>query len=72
LSGTQAKVWFTCQARASENFCYQINFQIVKGARYRFQSAKRETGSNEPALKIEAWIKKHYPTVSWAPPDIDN
>jgi hypothetical protein len=71
MSGVE-KVWFSCQARPSESFCYQLNIQIVRGARYRFQDVKRETGSNEAVTKAEAWIKKHFPTVSWAPPDVDS
>jgi len=71
MSGVE-KVWFTCQARPSESFCYQINLQIVKGARYRFQDVKRETGSNEAIQKMEEWIKKHFPSVSWAPPHMSD
>lgn len=71
MSGVE-KVWFTCQARAAESFCFQLNIQIVKGARYRFQDVKRETGSNEAITKAEAWIKKHFPSVSWAPPAMDD
>src|SRR6185436_7317811 len=41
-----AKVWFTCEARSDESFCYQINFKIVKGDRYRFRDVDRESGSN--------------------------
>jgi hypothetical protein len=33
---------------------------------------KRETGSNEAIQKMEEWIKKHFPSVSWAPPDMND
>jgi hypothetical protein len=66
------KVWLSCQARTTENFCYQINIQIVKGARYRFQDRNRETGSNEGVLKLEQLIKSRYPTAPFGPQDVEN
>ncbi|MBZ5589610.1 MAG: hypothetical protein LAO05_13700 [Acidobacteriia bacterium] len=66
------KVWFTCQARPTESFCYQLNIQIVKGARYRFKDVKQESGSNEAVKAIETWIKKHFPAVPWGPPDVSS
>lgn len=69
MSGVE-KAWFTCQGRPTESFCYQLNLQIVKGARYRFQDLKQETGSNEAIKAIESWIKKHFPNVPWGVPDV--
>ena len=63
------KVWFTCQARTPENFCYQINFQIVKGARYRFQDVNRESGSNASVLKLMDALRRYFPQVAFGPPD---
>ena len=64
------KVWFTCQARSPENFCYQINFQIVKGARYRFQDLNRESGSNAAVLKVMAALRTYFPQVAYGSPEI--
>jgi len=63
------KVWFTCQARTPENFCYQINFEIVKGARYRFQDVNKESGSNAPVLKVMDALRTYYPQLSFGSPD---
>ena len=71
MSGVE-KAWFTCRSRPTESFCYQLNLQIVKGARYRFQDLKQETGSNEALKSIETWIKKHFPAVPWGPPDVSS
>ena len=71
MSGVE-KAWFTCQSRPAESFCYQLNIQIVKGARYRFLDIKKESGSNEAIKSIESWIKKHFPDVSWGPPDVSS
>lgn len=71
-AGGVEKVWLTCQARATQSFCYQINVQIVKGARYRFQDRNRETGSNEGVLKIEQLIKSRYPNAPFGPPETEN
>ena len=62
------KVWFTCQARTPENFCYQINFQIVKGARYRFQDRNRESGSNAAVLKVMDALRTYFPQVAFGSP----
>jgi hypothetical protein len=64
------KVWFTCQARTPENFCYQINFQIVKGARYRFQDFNRESGSNAAVLKVMDALRTYFPQVAYGSPEI--
>jgi hypothetical protein len=66
------KVWLSCQARAAENFCYQINIQIVKGARFRFQDRNRETGSNEGVLKLEQLIRSRYPSTTFGQSDLEN
>ena len=63
------KVWFTCQARSPENFCYQINFQIVKGGHYRFQDFNRESGSNSAVLKVMDAMRAHFPQLTYAPPE---
>lgn len=63
------KVWFTCQARTPENFCYQINLQIVKGARYRFRDVNQETGSNASVLKVMDALRMYFPQVAFGPPD---
>lgn len=63
------KVWFTCQARTPENFCYQINFQIVKGARYRFRDGDRESGSNASVLQVMDALRMYFPQVAFGPPD---
>jgi hypothetical protein len=63
------KVWFTCQARTPENFCYQINLQIVKGARYRFRDVKQESGSNASVLKVMEALRSYFPQVAFGPPD---
>lgn len=63
------KVWFTCQARTPENFCYQINFQIVKGARYRFLDRNRESGSNDAVLKLMDALRTHFPQLAYGSPE---
>jgi len=63
------KVWFTCQARTPENFCYQINFQIVKGGRYRFQDLNRQSGSNASVLKVMEALRTYFPQITYAPPE---
>jgi hypothetical protein len=62
------KVWFTCQARTPENFCYQINFQVVKGARYQFQDRNRESGSNAAVLKVMDALRTHFPQIVYGSP----
>jgi hypothetical protein len=64
------KVWFTCQARAPENFCYQINFNLVKGARYRFRDVNQESGSNASILKVMEALRKFFPQIAFGPPDL--
>src|SRR6185436_1157144 len=62
------KVWFTCQARTPDNFCYQINFQVVKGAHYQFQDRNRETGSNAAVLKVMETLRLHFPQIAYGSP----
>jgi hypothetical protein len=62
------KVWFTCQARTPESFCYQINFQVVKGAHYQFQDRNRESGSNAAVLKVMAALRTHFPQIVYGSP----
>lgn len=62
------KVWFTCQARTPENFCFQINFQIVKGAKYQFQDRNRETGSNASVLKVMDALRTYHPQIVYGAP----
>jgi hypothetical protein len=63
------KVWLTCQAQAPENFCYQINFQIVKGDRYRFQDVNRKSGSNDAVLKVMDALRTYFPRLAFGAPD---
>jgi len=63
------KVWFTCQARTPDSFCYQINFQIVKGARYRFRDVNQESGSNASVLEVMEALRRYFPRVVFGPPD---
>jgi hypothetical protein len=63
------KVWLTCQAQTPENFCYQINFQIVKGDRYRFQDVNRESGSNAAVLKVMDTLRIDFPRLAFGTPD---
>ena len=62
------KVWFTCQARTPESFCYQINFQIVKGAHYQFQDRNRESGSNAAVLKVMDALRTRFPQIVYGAP----
>ena len=54
------KVWFTCEARSSENFCYQINFKIVKGDRFRFRDLNRESGSNAAVTGVMEALRRTF------------
>jgi hypothetical protein len=63
------KVWFTCQTRTPENFCYQLNFKIVKGDRYQFRDMNRESGSNASVLEVMEALRKYFPQVAFGPPD---
>jgi hypothetical protein len=63
------KTWFTCEARTPENFCYQINFKIIKGDRYRFRDSRRESGSNAAVTKIMEALRTYYPRLAFGAPD---
>jgi hypothetical protein len=65
------EVWYTCDAASSGNFCYQINFQIVKGDRYRFQDGSRESGSNVAVLKVMDALRTYYPRLNFGTPSVD-
>ena len=58
-------MWFTCEARSPENFCYQINFKIVKGDGYRFQDIHRESGSNAAVLKVMEALRTYFPRLAF-------
>jgi len=62
------KVWLTCEPRTPENFCHEINFKIVKGARYQFQDRNRESGSNAAVLKLMAALRTYYPQLAYGKP----
>jgi hypothetical protein len=62
------KVWFTCQARTPESFCYQINFQVVKGAHYQFQDRNRESGSNAAVVKVMDALRAYHPKLVYGAP----
>ena len=65
------KVWMTCEARSSGNFCHQINFQIVKGDLYRFQDSRRESGSNAAVLDVMEALRTHFPRLTIGTPKVD-
>ncbi len=67
-----AKVWFTCDARSSGNFCYQINFQIVRGDRYRFTDSQRESGSNAAVTQLMEALRTYFPRLNYGTPRIDD
>ncbi len=66
------KVWFTCEARSSENFCHQINFKIVKGDSYRFQDGRRGTGSNAAVLEVMDALRTYHPRLDFSTPSVDD
>ena len=63
------KVWFTCEARSAEDFCYQINFKIVKGDRYRFRDVQRASGSNAAVTDVMEALRTYHPRLGFGPPD---
>ncbi len=63
------KVWYTCEARTPENFCYQINFKIVKGDRYEFRDSGRESGSNAAVVKLMDALRTYFPRLAFGAPD---
>jgi hypothetical protein len=68
ITGLQ-KVWYTCEARTPENFCYQINFQIVQGDRYEFRDSHRESGSNAAVVKLMDALRTYFPRLAFGAPD---
>lgn len=66
------KVWYTCEARSSGNFCYQINFKIVKGDRYRFRDSNRETGSNAAVVKVMEALRTYFPRLTFSTPSVND
>lgn len=66
------KVWFTCDARSSGNFCYQINFKIVKGDRYRFRDIHRKSGSNAAVTKVMDTLRTYFPRLNYSTPSVDD
>jgi hypothetical protein len=63
------KVWYTCEARSSENFCYQLNFEIVKGGTYRFRDLQRESGSNAAITRVAEALRTYFPRLPFGEPD---
>lgn len=63
------KVWYTCEARPSESFCYQLNLEIVKGGTYRFRDLHRDAGSNAAITKVEAALRTYFPRLPFGEPD---
>jgi hypothetical protein len=66
------KVWFTCEARSSGNFCHQINFKIVKGDLYQFQDSGRDSGSNASVLAVMEALRTYFPRLNFGTPTIDD
>ncbi len=65
-------MWFTCDAKATGNFCYEINFQISRGDRYRFRDSHQDTGSNAAVTKLMEALRTYYPRLNFAAPNVDN
>lgn len=70
ISGLE-KVWLTCRARTPENFCYQVNFRVVKGDRFSFEDLDQASGSNAAILKVMDALRTYFPRTTFAPPDVD-
>lgn len=70
ISGLE-KVWLTCRARTPENFCYQVNFRVVKGDRFSFGDLNQASGSNAAIVKVMAALRTYFPRTTFAPPDVD-
>lgn len=66
------KVWLTCEARSSGNFCHQINFKIVKGDTYRFQDTGRDSGSNAAVLEVMETLRTSHPRLTVGTPTVDD
>lgn len=68
VAGLQ-KVWYTCEAQAAGDVCYQINFQVVKGPRYSFADVSRATGSNATVKAIMEMLRSNFPRAPFGPAD---
>jgi hypothetical protein len=66
------KVWFTCDARPSGNFCHEINFQIVRGDSYRFRDSGRDSGANAAVLAVMEMLRSNFPRLNFATPDVND
>lgn len=66
------KVWFTCEARSSGNFCYQINFKIVRGDHYKFRDSQSDSGSNAAVTKVMETMRTSFPRLNFSTPNIDD
>jgi hypothetical protein len=62
------KVWYTCEARTSESFCYQLNLEIVKGDRFRFRDVHRDSGSNAAVTTVMEALRTYFPRLPFGPP----
>ncbi len=63
------KIWYTCQSQTPENFCYQINFQVVKGPRYGFEDVNRASGSNATVRSIMETLRERFPRAPFGSPE---
>jgi hypothetical protein len=63
------KVWYTCEARPSESFCYQLNLKIVKGDIHRFRDLHRESGSNAAITRVAEALRTYFPRLPFGEPD---
>jgi hypothetical protein len=68
VSGLE-KVWFTCEARTPENFCYQINFAIVRGEDYSFRDSHRKSGSNASVTRVMEALRTYFPRLVYGAPE---
>jgi hypothetical protein len=65
-------VWYTCKAGTAENFCFQINFKIVKGDHFRFQDRHRDTGSKAAVLKVMEALRLYFPRLNYKTSNVDD
>lgn len=70
LTAGLEKVWYTCEARSSGNFCYQINLRIVKGDSYQFRDVDRDSGSNAAVTKVMEALRTYFPRLTFGAPDV--
>lgn len=62
------KVWYTCESRPSESFCYQVNLKIVKGPTYRFRDVHRKSGSNAAVTRVVEALRTYFPRLPFGEP----